>query len=39
MATILATICIKAEKQFLIPPAVVVGFALDFIIIYQLLKK
>lgn len=39
MATILTIICIKAEKQFLIPPAVFVGFALDFIIIYQLLKK
>lgn len=38
MATILASICISFKKQQLVPSAIVIGFALDFIIVYQFLK-
>jgi hypothetical protein len=38
MATILSIICQKTKQYDLIPGAIVVGFALDFIIMYNYLK-
>ena len=38
MATILSIICQKIKQNDLIPAAIVIGFALDFIIAYNYLK-
>jgi hypothetical protein len=38
MATILATFCIKLNKHDYVPVAIVTGFALDFIIMYNYLS-
>jgi hypothetical protein len=39
MATILSIICQKTKQHELIPIAIVVGFALDFVIVYNYLKQ
>jgi hypothetical protein len=39
MATILAVICQKTKHPELIPIAIAVGFTLDFIIVYNVLKQ
>jgi hypothetical protein len=38
MATILTTLLVKMNKTYLIPAAIVVGFALDGLIVYNLLR-
>jgi hypothetical protein len=38
MATLLTTILIAVDRKNLIPLAIVVGFALDAIIVYNILK-
>ena len=39
MATILSIICQKIKQHELVPAAIVIGFALDFIIVYNYLKQ
>jgi hypothetical protein len=37
MAAILTTILVKMDKQYLVPVGIVVGFFLDWLILYYLL--
>jgi hypothetical protein len=39
MATLLTMLCVRGNKQELVPGAIVIGFALDFIAVYLFLKK
>lgn len=38
MATLLTMFCVHHNREHLVPGAIVVGFALDFIIVYNYLK-
>jgi hypothetical protein len=38
MATILATFCLKLNKPDYVPVAIVTGFTLDFVIMYNYLS-
>ena len=38
MATLLTMVCVHNNKENLVPGAIVIGFALDFIIVYNYLK-